>query len=184
MATDQEFLEQQVAVTQFLPDDAEATDADEEFDALDEVLDSVGVDPDLIVTTEELPPLGRSWAYDLESHRFATGEGKGPLETHGLATLKGWIAKALTTELGASPIYPDGYGIDGLAEMFGAPLVAVANGQWESEIRRCLMYHPRITDITDFQVRVDQETESVWFSFVVEVDGEPALTIADIAITS
>lgn len=175
------------------PDDDPIPDPDEELDAL-EAADEEGegdfIDPedaaDLVVVDEPPAPLGLSWAFDFEASTFLRGGLGGPLETRGLATLRGWIEKCLTTARGAHVIHPPDYGVE-MPGVIGAPMGGEAAASLEGAVRDALLFHPRITDVTEFEVylgdpedetdptRITPEDEVLYASFTVVTDDEESI---------
>lgn len=146
----------------------EASIEDEDFPDLDDTPDS----EDIVVETEEPPPLGRSWAFDFTKPGFVPSSAGGPLETRGLATIHNWIEKALLTERGGSPIHDDAYGIENLDDLIGLPISEVATSELRDLVRETLTFHPRISDVVNFSYEVDADSEAMFINFTVILDNE------------
>lgn len=144
-------------------DDLAAVEALAPFD--DESLD------ELIVEEPPLAPLGKSWAFDYPNSSYFYTGAKGPTPTWGGTTLRYWIEKALRTPEGALPIHPPGYGVRGLQRMLGRPSAEVI-ADLEPAMRDALLFHPRITDITDFVASHDPLQEHIEVAFTVVTDEE------------
>jgi hypothetical protein len=154
--------------------------------ALDEVLD-LDLDQDeeleLLQPDVEPPPLGRSWAFDFAQGKFVTERGRGPIETYGVHTLHTWIEKCLRTDAGAHPIYGDDYGIVDPYEILGNPIGQVDEVEMEGKVREALLFHPRIADIDDFEVEIDQDAGAALVSFTVILDDQDELRIEGYAVS-
>jgi hypothetical protein len=176
----------------FLPltDDA-IPDPDDSLDAVEDDDDdqSPFVDEsdvsDIVVADDAPPPLGLSWAFDFQAGTFLLNGGHGPLETRGLATLRGWVEKCLMTARGAHPIHPPDYGVEGLLEVIGEAASDGVAGDLEDRIRDALLFHPRISDVTDFDAYMGDpeeddehdsaDDETLFVSFTVVTDDEDIL---------
>ena len=160
---------------ELLPLEGDAGTPDEELDA---VVGLPGFDEeppeDLVVTTEEPPPLGKSWAFDFGVGKFKRVGAGGPAPTYGLTTLRYWIEKCLMTEAGAHPIHDQGYGVRGLNDLIGTQGGLVMM-ELESRITEAVTWHPRISGIENFSATHDPMQEYVDVAFTVVVD-EPAGT--------
>jgi|1185.fasta_scaffold84709_2 phage baseplate assembly protein W len=172
------------------PDDDPIPDPDEELDGLedDEAERFIDSDeaPDVVVLDEPPPPLGLSWAFSFEAHTFLRGGLSGPLETRGLATLRGWIEKCLQTERGQHPIHPPDYGLE-RPDILGEPVGDEAAADLEEAVRDALLFHPRITDVTEFEVYMGEvdssddpnlivsDDEALYVSFTVVTDDEETI---------
>jgi hypothetical protein len=179
--------------TTFLPeDDTEDLDPDEELDALegDSAADPLIEDADavdLVLAEVPPPPLGRAWAFDFQTGSFLLNQAHGPLETRGLATLRGWIEKCLMTARGAHPIHPPEYGVEGLTDVIGeAASPGVAAGL-EEGIRDALLFHPRITDVRDFDAYLgtveDGDEDALYLSFTVVTEDDERLDFEALTLT-
>jgi hypothetical protein len=98
------------------------------------------------------------------------GGGHGPLETRGLSTLTTWVEKALRTDRGAHPVHPDGYGIERPFDLVGQPVDTNQAAALHERIREALVFHPRISDVTDFSSDFDPDEEYVSVAFTVHLD--------------
>ena len=141
--------------------------------ALADVTSLLTPQADLTLAPAPTYPLGRSWAFDWDRRRFVSG--RGPLQTHGRATLRHWIAKCLQTERGAFAIHPPDYGVDGLEDLIGEPLVESL--EVEDRVREALLFHPAITDVTDFVMWTDEDLEALFVSFTVITDSADDLML-------
>jgi Protein of unknown function (DUF2634) len=154
----------------FLPQTTTGLSSDEALAQLEEALDPTSGRVDLIVRRDPPVPLGRGWAFDFSRGRFLPAPGgHGARETHGAATLRGWIEKCLSTDRGAHPIHPPGYGLTRRADLIGGP-VAHPPADLEDRIRDALTFHPRIVDIVDFGVGWDDNDDYLAVSFTAVTD--------------
>lgn len=161
-----------------LPNDVPPLTPQDIIDALGEALD--GSQPDLFIEDALSPPFGRSWRYDFLDFKWERpGQGQGPSETLGLETLTQWVYKCLITDRGAHPIHPPGYGMvrpfDAVSEaMSGVPFESL-----QSRVTDALIYHPRITDVRDFDVVSDDpDDEVIEISFTVVLDDDTLLPLS------
>lgn len=145
---------------------------DEELDALD----NPEAD-DLVIMEEPDTDPGRSWSFAYESGRYRFSPARGPIETHGEFTLREWIEKCLRTPRGRYPIYSDDYGMENPERGIGEQ-GEEAFENLEGRISDALTYHPRISEIADFefelQETVDAELIAV-VSFTVILDDDSTL---------
>jgi hypothetical protein len=125
--------------------------------------------PTVVVDPAPPPPLGRSWAFDFGSESFVRSRGV-PLETRGTQTLLGWIDKCLHTERGALPIHPPEYGVVDLRSIFGRPVDQLSAQELEERFREALTFHPRIADVTDLRLVVDETAGTGHAEFAVITD--------------
>jgi hypothetical protein len=142
-----------------------------DVDAIDD-LDEFPSERDIVIQQPERAPLGRSWAFDFLKPGFSTYKGRGPLEIWGIPQLRNWIEKCLRSTRGGSPIWPDGYGVEGLTEMIGQPIASLPQTLIQRRIKEALTYHPRITDVVDFDFEFDPDDEVLFCSFTVVLDDE------------
>lgn len=169
-------------IDNLLPADTEAPPDD----VLGAVEDALAGDPSALadVTVQETPPppLGRGWqistVVDAEGQAFVRSSGgQGALETHGLATLQTWIAKALVTEAGAFAIYPPGYGMQGALLGIGEPPTSPHLADRLDRITDALTFHPRITGVTNYSTSFDDDNEAFAERLTVVLDDETRLEI-------
>jgi phage baseplate assembly protein W len=157
----------------FLPADDPSPEPDAELDAFEDSLTADDALLDDVVIDEQPPPLGRSWAFDFDSGSFLWGTGQGPLETRGLATLRGWIEKCLYTPRGLA-IHPPDYGVEDLDEVIGMSVAEAGSAGLEDRIREALLFHPRIQDVTDFDAFAgtaeNDDDDVLYVSFTVVTD--------------
>lgn len=167
----------------FLPTDDEPQSGQQQLDALQQALDPVASPVDLIVTAAPPPPVGRSYDYSFLSRRFVRAPGgKAPLGTIGESTLKLWVEKCLSTERGAHPIHPPGYGLASLSDLYGGPVTAPP-ADLEQRISDALTFHPRIASVTDFGVTDDPDDEYVSVTFSVVTDRDETIPIPPIQVS-
>ncbi len=123
-----------------------------------------GDDPDLVLSDEGdfVRPIGRSWAFDPGGRGFIGAHG--PLVTTGLSTLRFWIAKCLATERDSLMIHPPGYGVEGLNRLIGEAMTTGVGAALEEPMREALLFHPNVTDVTDFTsfVGTDNDDEALF----------------------
>lgn len=150
---------------ELLPQDAPLGLDDELADALGETTTDVA-DPE-----EDLPPIGRGWAFDFEKGQFIR-HGKGPMVVRDLDNLRMWVEKTLRTAQGAHPIYTDGYGVEDPSEGIGAPFGAETVGRRTEQIKGALTVHDRITDVTDFKFTGSVASDELLVTFRVVADDE------------
>lgn len=160
-------------IPNLLPVQEEPLDPQQEFDRFEESFDVAQRQPELVVQEEPPHPVGRSFAYDFVKRRFYLApSAHGPLETHGIETLRMWIEKCMRTARGAHPIYSDDYGIELPGDFIGGGVAAFPDDVYEQAIRDGLTAHPRISDIQNFTAVFDPMEEWVAVSFEVVVDDE------------
>lgn len=170
-------------VATFLPASDEPPSGKEQLDALQQALDPSSSPVDLVVAQEPPPPVGRSYAFDFTTRSFVRSQrGHAPATTVGLATLQAWCEKCLTTERGAFPIHPPGYGLTNAADMFGEP-VGAPPLDLEARIKDALTFHPRIANVEDFGADWEQDEEYVSVSFTIITDRDERLTVDTVAVT-
>lgn len=157
----------------FIPQGDEAPSAEDAF----QTLDQAPANEDVIVEEVSPPPFGRSWAFDFSIPGFTTEQGSGPLETRGLDTLRGWIAKCLVTARGAHPIHPDAYGLERPFDLIGQPFDAFNNSDLEDRIINALTFHPRISGIEEFATYFEEGDDALYVGFRVLLDNEEELPI-------
>lgn len=174
---------QDEVVEQLLPIDDVPLEPEEELELLDDELESFPDADDIVVTEEEPPPIGRSWAFDFQHNRFERGvRAQGPLETHGQTTLRYWVEKCLRTARGAHPIHPEDYGMNDPTGNFGLPLAEAKGANLEGDIRDALTFHPNIVDVTDFYSASNPDEDYLAVSFTVVLDDETALQFTEVPI--
>lgn len=84
-----------------------------------------------------------------------------------------WIRKALATPRGVYPIYDDDYGTD-LAR--GASFRELSSSV-EDDLRRCLLLHPLILDVTDITLTpLDRDAALLTFTVVDAISGALQVT--------
>lgn len=176
-----------MADTEILPYDGEPLDDQDEYgllenddeDVVEEFTDVLDPDDEAaeVISDEELPPIGRSWAFDFGLRQFISLEGSGPLETRGDETLKGWIEKCLNTQKGVHPIYSDDFGLTDPRAMIGQSALALDAADLESEIIEALTFHPRITNVKDFEINFVEEQEALYVGFTVIHDDEDEMVL-------
>jgi Protein of unknown function (DUF2634) len=172
--------DQDDAVEQLLPEDDEPLAEDELLDDLDQSIEDFPDQDDLVVTTPEAPPLGRSWAFDYGARKFISGpQGHGPVATYGLETLRQWIEKCMRTDRGAHPIHSDEYGVEGLASGMGEPVATFPTGDYEQRLHDALLFHPRIADVRSFDWDLEDDDEGVFVSFEVVLDDDETLHVSN-----
>jgi hypothetical protein len=170
--------DQNPRIISLFPGDDEPATPDEEFENFER---SVEDEPsDVIVALDDKPPLGRSWAFNFGTPQGFENKpgGKGPTQTFGLDTLRHWIDKVMHTDRGAHPIHPPEYGVEGAFAMIGRSAESPEFASYEQRLREALLFHPRITDLTDFEVEIDPDDEVVTVTLTVTVDDETELPVA------
>jgi hypothetical protein len=168
-----------------LPDQQEPLPTDDAFQRFEELLDPDTSDADLVVTEDEPPPLGRGWAYDFQQRQFIRSPtAHGPLETHGIATLRVWIEKCLRTARGAYPIYDDDFGIDTPADFFGGPVSQFPDDLLRDRVTDALTRHPQIVDVSDFTFGYDPDEEWIAVNFTVETGQGDQVAFDNVAVTT
>lgn len=171
-------------LTTFLPEDEFADDLDPAatLDVLDERLrDPNTQPPDLIVTEQDLPPMGRGWAFDFTTNRFVT-RSSGVAQTFGIQTLRQWIEQALRTDVGAHPIHSDNYGMVRPFDAIGEPLGAVTSADIEQRVKDCLTFHRRIVGVQDFKMTYDPNDDILNISFTAVLSDDELLSVSDVRL--
>lgn len=172
MAEFDETPEPQDADIEEIPEEDEPLDEDDDLEDLEDD------DPDaLVLEAEPFSPLGRSWAFDFVEGRFVKTPNRGPLQTRGIETLRYWVEKCLRTERGAFPLHDGDYGIEDMSDPVGSLQSSDAAAELQGRVRDALTYHPRISDIAEFQTSFDPDSEVLEVSFRVIVDDDFDLTI-------
>jgi len=136
------------------------------------------LDDGLELTIEpEVPPVGRSWAYDFKNGTFLKA-GHGPLTTRREATLKTWVEKCIRTHRGAHPIHPDGYGLEQpLEDFLSHP--ELTTHELEEAIVDALTFHPQITAVKNMVIQTGDTIEgdaAVEIAFTVVQNDETDIT--------
>lgn len=152
------------------PDDA-AADLEQDFQA-------TANPPEILVVQDAPPPIGRSWAFNFAAGGFVLGGGRDPLATNDLSTLIMWMEKCLRTSRGAHPIHPPGYGLVRRTELIGQLINGAPIAELEPRIRDALTFHPRVSDVTDFDWEVDSDNEAVLISFTVLLDDDTQVPLS------
>jgi hypothetical protein len=168
----------------FLPEDEFPDDLDpsQTLDVLDARLADPTTDaPDLIVTDDEPPPLGRSWEFDFAARQFVTRR-TGVAQTRGLETLRQWCEKALRTDQGSSPIHSDNYGMVRPFDFIGEPQGSLSAADLEQRVQEALTFHPRIVGIENFDMTFDPVEPILYVSFTVVLSDDELLAITDLAL--
>lgn len=146
-----------------------------EGDLADDLVEGDEFDLVLDEAPDELPPLGKGYAFDFTRRQFVRA-GRTPAVTHGDQTLREWVAKAIHTERGAHPIHSDEYGMDDPFRLIGSPVRGAAVAQYEQDLVRCLTTHPRIADVRDFGVTDDEDGKAIWLTFLIVLDDDTELS--------
>ncbi len=172
------------SIPSFLPAADEPPSGQEQLDALQQALDPAQSPVDLIVQQAAPPPIGRSYDFDFPSRSFVrSANGHAPAHTVGEATLRKWIEKCLSTERGARPIHPPGYGLERMTDMYGGPVNQSPPVDLEQRIQDALTFHPRIAAVTDFGATFDPDDEYVAVTFTVITDRDERVPVQPIAVT-
>lgn len=169
-------------VDQLLPDEAPAPLA---ADELDDLTDNAGLLDAQALTVEQYPQraYGGSWAFDFVQGQFSPGPVGGPLETRGLATLRGWCEKALRTEgRGSYPIYSADYGFLSVDDVIGMQQNDAALSDLGDRVWAALTFHPRVTDVVGFKTFIDPNDETVVMAFQVITDTNEQIQFTDFRI--
>jgi hypothetical protein len=165
------------------PNFAPTTDAfipeEEAFDRLEQSIEGGPDDVDLVVAADPPTPIGRSWAFDWGLRTFMQPGGRGPLATYGMATLAGWVEKALHTARGAHPVHPADYGFDQPDSLIGGG-VGTLPADLEDRIRACVTFHERITDIDQFSYAYDPDIEELRVFFLIVLDDDTEQQISSV----
>lgn len=173
----------EAAVPTFLPATDQVPSGQEQLDALQQALDPTQNPVDLIVTQAPPPPVGRSYSFDFVARRFVLGPGHSPISTIGTETLQQWVEKCLSTERGAYSIYPPGYGLANISDLFGGPVTSSPPIDLEQRISDALTFHPRIASVTDFGATVDPDDEYVSVAFTVVTDRDETVPIPPVQVS-
>ena len=162
--------------------------------ALDEIERSIG-DPalfgdlsatrvgDVVVDTQpQTFSLGRTWQFDFVKGDFVVpGAARSPVGVSGVETLRQWIALTLRTERGAHPIASDDYGLEAPVAGIGFAPRDVLASDLAQRVADALSFHPKIVEVRDFVMRVDEEDEeAVLVSFTVVLDNAESLSVEDV----
>lgn len=117
---------------------------------------------DLVITEEEIQPVGRTWVYDFAAETFVYGAsgGRAPLTVHGQQSVLAWLEKCLHTQRGAHPIHPPGYGLEGGYGLGG--VVDELPFDLEARIREAAVFNPAIVDVDEFDLTYDPD-DTVWY---------------------
>lgn len=84
-----------------------------------------------------------------------------------------WIRKALATPRGVYPIYDDDYGTD----LARCASYRELSSTVEDDLRRCLLLHPLITDVTDVSITpLDRDSAVLAFTVVDSISGDLQVT--------
>jgi hypothetical protein len=165
-----------VSTPEFQPQPPAPVDPLDALADLESSFDAQAQPSDLLVIEEAPPPIGRSWAFDF-SRGVVLQIGGGALETHGDATLIVWMEKCLRTARGAHPIHPPGYGLLRPSELIGQTLAGAPVAELEERITSALTFHPRISDLEDFDFELDEVNETVSIFFTVVRDDSSRLPV-------
>lgn len=118
----------------------------------------------------ELVAIGRTWAFDFEKGDFEMAEGGTPrkLSNDDTRILQQWIRRALTTQQLAYLIYPADFGVD-LAPVFSHEVRgATAMAHISNTVKAALLYHDRITGVSDLVVTEEDGTIFVRASIKID----------------
>ena len=156
----------------------QAPSEDEELLALEDALEDNRHLPAVVEPSDAPPPIGRSWVFDFTTNRFVVAaRGREPVRTFGTQTVMTWCEKTLRTAQGAHAIYPSDYGVREPNRWFGRRLTGADYAQMQEDIHEALTYHPRISDVVDFEFYQDADEESLEFACTVVLDDETTLTL-------
>jgi hypothetical protein len=122
----------------------------------------------VIVEDEPLPPLGRTWAFDLKKDEFVRVGARGPRAIFGAITLLQWIDKCLHTARGALPIHPPEYGMQDPFVIFGRPIRELSVQELQRQIEDALTFHPRIAAVVNLQLT--REDDRGYCTFQVQTE--------------
>jgi hypothetical protein len=179
--------EPDVSAPTLLPASDDQLSADDAFQRYEDSLVEGGITADdLVVTTEEPVPFGKGIALDVQRRRLiGTPAGHGVLVTYDEATFRTWIAKALVTARGAHPIYSSSFGVERPHELFGGPIEQFPEGEAIARWTEALLRHPRITDVTDWEIDTATlgDEEVVLVDFTVEIDSADTLNLTSLAVS-
>lgn len=165
-------------IVALFPSDDTPVDPQDEFDALERSIDDFPADSDLVVTSQERPPLGKSWKFAFApTVGFVTNRGQGPLATFGIDTLKGWIDKCLHTARGAHPIHPPNYGVVDPFSLIGKHFDSHEQASYEDRVIEALLFHPRIAAVRDFGTSFDPDDEVLSIEMTVVLDDDTAVPV-------
>lgn len=174
-------------MSEYTPASPEPVDPDNALADLEADFQASTTPPEVIVIEEEPPPIGRSWSFNFPRQQFLTGlGGHSPLQTNGVATLVQWAEKCLRTARGAHPIHPPGYGLQNPHALIAQTIDGAPVAELEAQIREALTFHPRISDIDDFDYDFDETDEWVSIEFTMILDDDtrlPAQTTLSATVT-
>lgn len=124
-----------------------------------DISDAALEDDASITINKPPPPLGQTPAWDFGMRDFI-GRGQGPLLVRGDAALRQWVEKCLQTHAGAHAVHPPGYGMERpITDLLGHPEAEAEVGDLETIIRDALTFHPRISDVTNFELAWHEDEE-------------------------
>jgi hypothetical protein len=150
---------------ELLPPSADSLDPDQDL----QLSGIVQGDADLQAITEDPPqPFGKSWQWDDVNGCFARF-GSGPAETHGEATMLGWIRNLLTIARTAHPIFDDDIGLDDPWMLLGQTFSPTLQHEMEQQIIDALSIEPRFHQVKDF-AWMDDGVGNITYSFTIVTD--------------
>lgn len=121
--------------------------------------------------TATLTPIGRTYAFDLETRRF-TPEGRQPLTLRGSDALRLNIEKALRTERGAADVHTDQYGLEGADDLIeGQAFEASEFAEYEQRVQDALLALPYVLALDNFDVDYTPGDDAVYVSMRVVAVG-------------
>jgi hypothetical protein len=162
----------------------EAPDPDEELLALEDALEDNRYLPPPIEPEDDPPPIGRSWRFDFQEGRFVTGPtSRGPAQTFEDETLYVWCEKALHTASEAHAIYASDYGMREANRWVGRSLTSADFAQISEDIHAALTFHPRISDVIDFEfIQDDPDEDFLEVNFTVVRDDDSTVTLEGVPV--
>lgn len=126
---------------------------------------------------QDLPPIGKSFLYDLDTGEFVLRDGK-MIELNGIESLKMWIRKVIKTERFRFGIYENTeYGIT-LEDLIGSNFPrSFIESEIKREVTSTLTRHPNIESIDGWKferdgkwMRVNFRVTTAYETFDVEVN--------------
>lgn len=134
---------------------------------------------------DEVLPVGRSWAWIVDDQTGNLTMGRRPTEVEGNMAVIQVAQIALRTRRGASPLFPEYFGMDNPDRLFGhIPDDAERRAVYIRDAKECLMTcHERITDVDDFIFLEDPtDAQRLYVDIEIEIDGEEQVTLETVPV--